>query len=65
MKMIPKHYQIEIQSSTANYLDKLCDRYGLTDEQLISHALRLAEKDLIEFETRLAATQMRQCDEAE
>ncbi|ATX82578.1 hypothetical protein Ga0123462_1730 [Mariprofundus ferrinatatus] len=65
MKTIPKHYQIDIESITANHLEALCERYGLSDEQLISHALRLAEKDLVEFEARLAAAQMRYCDEAE
>jgi len=64
MKMIPSHYCIDIQASTAHHIESLCDKYGMSDELLISYALRLMEQDMAEFEARRLAIQGNGCDEA-
>lgn len=43
---------IELQGSTVHYLELLCSEYNLTDDEVISHGLRLLELDLAEFEAR-------------
>ena len=64
MKMIPDHFCIEIQGSTARQFELLCAEYGMDDELLLSYALRLVEQDLAEFEARRLAIQGNACDEA-
>lgn len=51
-----KAYNIELQGSTVHYLELLCSKYTLTDDEAISHGLKLLELELAEFEARRIAT---------
>jgi len=55
MRRIPDHYCIDIQDSTARYLELLLDKYLLTDEELITQALKLVELELAEQQARMSA----------
>jgi len=64
MKVIPAHYQIEVGEQTARYFELLCEEHSLSDEQLLNHALKLAEQSLGELESRIAASTGMNCYEA-
>jgi len=54
MMRLPNLYAFDVDERTARHLALLCERYGLSENELISRALELAELKLAEFEIRLA-----------
>jgi len=56
MTIIPQHYSIDIQDSTARHLELLREHYELSDEELLAKALRITELHLAEQEARLQAS---------
>jgi len=64
IKLVPNYYLINIEENTAKHLELLCEEYSLTDEELISQALRLAEVNMAEFEARKTAAFARGCYES-
>jgi len=55
--MIQTFHCIEVRGGTARYLESLCDKYALTEADLIWKGLELAEIHLAEFEARRHITQ--------
>ncbi len=55
MKKHERHYSVEINDKTASYFETIRTQYGLTDDQLLNHALNSAERELAEFNARIEA----------
>lgn len=62
IKLVPYHL-IYIKGENAHYIELLCNKYDLTDDELISKALGLAEVNLAESEARMTASSARGCYE--
>jgi len=55
--MIWTFHCIEVRGGTSRYLESLCDKYALTEADLIWKGLELTELHLAELEARKTAIQ--------